>query len=84
MGFPVRSALELDTFRLPNADVVIEVSGGTVVAVYSDLPDGRIVLVDWDELECGAAPGGVYPHNRREDLPDDVRAACTPGSEREG
>jgi len=35
-------------------DIVVEVRGGLVVEIYSDLPALRFVLVDWDNIHDGA------------------------------
>lgn len=33
------------------ADIVVVISGGVLVGLYTDVPDTRGVLVDWDEVE---------------------------------
>lgn len=48
-------------------DIIVEVSGGTVVGVYTSLPDARVVLVDWDEVDCGEH-AGEYPASAIEDM----------------
>ena len=35
-------------------DIVVEVRGGLVVEIYSNLPAVRFVLVDWDKIHDGA------------------------------
>ncbi len=32
------------------SDIVVEVRGGVVVDIYSNSPDIRLVLVDWDNI----------------------------------
>ena len=56
-------------------DIVIEVSGGVVVGVYTDLPDARVVLVDWDNIGDGDRPGIYGQHHLRE-VPEETRAKC--------
>ena len=43
--------------------VVIEVLGGIVQNVYSDVPDLCVILVDYDDIKEGGSPGelGVNP-----------------------
>ncbi len=38
-------------------DLVIEVRGGNVVEVYSDITDVHITLIDWDSIEADNEPG---------------------------
>lgn len=37
-------------------DIVIEIRGGVVVEIYSDLPDVNLILVDWDNIQEGVDP----------------------------
>ncbi len=58
-------------------NVIIEVSGGVVQAVYSDDADLRVLKVDWD---AGESPGdksgvGVMFVDRMRDLPATTRDA---------
>lgn len=67
--------------------VVVEVSGGVVQQVYTDLP-ANVILVDWDNIEAGDGPG-VYPHEPlssmaentdaevQKVLPEPPRLACS-------
>ncbi len=55
-------------------DVVVEVRGGMVVEIYSDRPDLRFVLVDWDNIHDGDHPfcwGDPTPLSA---MPEDTRA----------
>lgn len=55
-------------------DIVVEVRGGLVVEIYSDLPDVRLTLVDWDNIHEGDAPfcwGEAAPLHQ---MPDDTAA----------
>ncbi len=59
-------------------DVVIEVRGGCLVAVYSVDRKQRFVLLDWDdlnELPETERTGGVFPQNLLNEMPDDTRCA---------
>jgi hypothetical protein len=40
-------------------DVIVEVSGGVVVEVYSKNPRTRVVVIDWDDIEDGGTRAGV-------------------------
>lgn len=40
-------------------DVVVEVRGGTVVKVYSERPETRVTVVDWDDLGAGDNRGVI-------------------------
>jgi hypothetical protein len=53
----------------PNA-IVVEVRGGTVVGVYSEQVNVRVVLIDWDEIEeTGHIEGTRYSHIPLNQLP---------------
>ena len=39
-------------------DIVIEINRGMVTSVYTDVPDARVVVVDWD-LREREPPNGV-------------------------
>lgn len=60
--------------------VIIEVSGGVVQEVYSDIPDLRVIKLDWD---VGESPGdevdaGRLPVARISDMSEEtVRAALS-------
>jgi hypothetical protein len=59
----------------PMNDVVVEVRGGIVVEIYSDAPDLRLSLVDWDNIRDGDHPfcwGNPAPMS---DMPEDTRAS---------
>ena len=53
-------------------DVVVEVRGGTVVGVYTNLGNVRIVLVDWDDIQQGDR-GGEYPACCLADMPEHTK-----------
>lgn len=56
------------------ADVVIEVRGGTVVDVYTDIQGARFILVDWDLREDQKGSVGCeYPTSSLDDLPRDTQ-----------
>lgn len=54
-------------------DIVVEVSGGVVVGVYTDVPNARVVLVDWDNIEAGDS-AGAYPPGQLSELPEETAA----------
>jgi hypothetical protein len=65
------------------ADIVVEVRGGMVVEIYSDLPELRCVLVDWDNIHAGDHPfcwGGPVPLSA---MPEDTRANYREAARRE-
>jgi hypothetical protein len=41
------------------ANVIVEVRGGVVVEVYSEDPELRIAIFDWDDLAAGDIHGRV-------------------------
>lgn len=56
--------------------IVIEISGGVLVGVYSDGPDEDVILLDWDDYradEENYTPASVG-RSGLEDMPDDTRA----------
>jgi len=55
-----------------SAGIVVEIRGGTLVAVYTDVPDARVVLVDWDDVEAGDTPGAI-PHESLASAPPEIR-----------
>jgi len=61
------------------SDIVVEVRGGVVIEVYTDVTDARVVIVDWDEAEhpdqVGVA-GGILVHARLEEMPNETRTEC--------
>jgi len=70
------------------SQVIIEVRGGMVVEVYTDDPDTRIVLIDWDcddseyvctvEDEAGHEYSGLaveFPPSSLDAMPVETRAA---------
>lgn len=69
---PVKQSDEASTTP---ADVVIEVQRGMVIAVYTDITDLHVVLVDWDDddrepTECAR----TYSVTPIEALPEETRA----------
>ncbi len=59
------------------ATLIIEVSGGVVQEVYSDIADVRVIKIDWD---AGESPGDAVQAGRLHvanvvDMPSDTRAA---------
>ena len=55
-----------------SAGVVVEIRGGTLVAVYTDVPNAQVVLVDWDDVEAGDTPGAVI-HESLASAPPEIR-----------
>lgn len=56
--------------------IAIEISGGTLVGVYSDNPDEEFVLIDWDDYRCDEenySPPAVGAMTL-EEMPEDTRA----------
>lgn len=50
-------------------DIILEIRGGTLVAVYAKPPEPRIALIDWDNVLEGDDPGVISidgPINGRE------------------
>jgi hypothetical protein len=59
------------------ADIVCEVRGGVLVGVYTDIPDARVIVVDWDDVGSTGQPGiggGAMKHASLQELPDETRA----------
>jgi hypothetical protein len=57
--------------------LIIEVSGGVVQEVYSDVPDLRVIKIDWD---AGESPGdeftgGALPVQSLDQLPESTSQA---------
>ena len=64
-------------------DIVVEVRGGIVVEIYSDLPDLRFVLMDWDNIHDGDHPfcwGDPAPLSA---MPEETRANYDDAARRE-
>jgi hypothetical protein len=55
------------------SDIVVETRGGTVVAIYADISNARIILVDWDEFHDNGRPGIVYATDSMSRMPSDTR-----------
>lgn len=55
------------------ADVVVEIRGGTAVAMYSSGRRARVVLVDWDEFADNGRPGIFFPIDSISQMPADTR-----------
>lgn len=55
-------------------DIVVEVRGGVVVEIYSDLPNLRFVLVDWDNINAGDHPSCWGVPAALSAMPEDTRA----------
>lgn len=56
--------------------IAIEISGGTLVGVYSDNPNEEFVLIDWDDYgrdEENYTPPSVSSMTF-EEMPEDTRA----------
>jgi hypothetical protein len=57
-------------------DIIIEVNRGFVEAVYTDLHDVRVTVIDWDSIGRDDGSGAVdFPvdHARLADLPPNTR-----------
>ena len=52
--------------------IVVEARGGNVVAVYSNLSDASVVLVDWDNIQAGDTAGEL-PGVPLDVMPEDTR-----------
>ena len=52
---------------------VIEIRGGVLEAVYSDIVDIDIILVDWDNIKEREAGVEDVPVTRLKDMPEDTR-----------
>lgn len=68
---------EVTTVRGDNkmSDIIVEIRGGVLVAVYTDIPNARAVLVDWDEVESPedlTVAGGIYPMDSVASMPDET------------
>jgi hypothetical protein len=37
------------------AKIIVEINGGTLVGVYTDVAGARVQLVDWDNIAVGGA-----------------------------
>ena len=57
--------------------VVIDVSGGVVQAVLTDLPI-NVILVDWDNIEDGDKVESYYPTHKLSQLPEETIAEIKP------
>jgi hypothetical protein len=61
---------------MKNASVLIEVRGGVVVAVYSNDPQSRVFLLDWDEagnrIRRDSVDAGRYPVDSFDAMPADT------------
>jgi hypothetical protein len=57
-------------------NVIVEVRGGVVVEIYSDNPDTRITVVDWDEASEGeqTSAGFEWRPSRLDEIPADTDA----------
>jgi hypothetical protein len=54
--------------------IVIDINGGVLQAVFSDIPGLQILLVDWDNIRVGDTAGEV-PYSGLSGMPEDtVRA----------
>jgi hypothetical protein len=60
--------------RIPRNTVVVEVRGGTVVAIYGAKYAAKVVLVDWDEHFDNGRPGIEFDLDPISRLPPDTRA----------
>lgn len=59
-----------------SSDIVIEVRGGCVVAVYINNKDHRIILIDWDdepEKQTEFQKGRFFKKDFMCSLPDDTK-----------
>jgi len=54
-------------------EVVVEMSGGVVVAIYSRSHNSRIVLLDWDEFEDDGRVGIFFPVDPISSMPTETR-----------
>jgi len=61
------------TPRKQDADIIVEIRGGTAVAMYSGDSSARVILVDWDEFTDGGRPGILYPVQATSEMPSDTR-----------
>jgi hypothetical protein len=63
--------------------IIVETRGGTVVGIYSDRKDVRVILVDWDEFKDDGRPGVDYALDPLAAMPPDTAelvARAIPGS----
>lgn len=61
-------------------ETIVEVRGGTVVGVYSDDADLRVILVDWDDIgdrPTVASSGIIYDTTKMQALPPETAMART-------
>ena len=70
----------------PNPRVVIEITGGCVSDIYTDLNDVEFVVVDWDNIKNGDAEGRERPYalglkRMSGDLRDEVEQAFAPDAD---
>ena len=53
---------------MPKTQIVLNMSGGLVQAIFSSDPDTEVILVDWDTEGCDPADDGFVeitdPHGR--------------------
>lgn len=63
----------MQTHNHGEPDVVVEIRGGTVVAVYTRSDSLRVALVDWDEVTCGEPTGSTYLATSLHQIPFETR-----------
>lgn len=56
--------------------IVVELRGGTLVAVYASDPAIEVSVVDWDDVADGTVHGNVaFPAQPFDQMPEATRAA---------
>jgi hypothetical protein len=58
------------------SEVVIEIRGGVLVEIYSDDPDTRFVVVDWDRIATDeeTATAFAWRATKMDRMPEDTSA----------
>jgi hypothetical protein len=54
-------------------EIVVETRGGTIVGIYCDDRDLRVIVVDWDEYHDQGRAGVVYDADRASSIPEDTK-----------
>ncbi|MBP6965655.1 MAG: hypothetical protein KBC96_14765 [Armatimonadetes bacterium] len=61
------------------SDVFIEIRGGSLAAVYSDIADLRAVIIDWDNIDASPNPFegcGLFTHDPIASMAASTAAMC--------
>lgn len=69
---------QMNEFR-KKSTIVIETSGGVVVAMYGDQQGADVVLVDWDEFHDDGRPGVLFGLDPLSKMPRDTRSLVERG-----